>query len=63
MEVKFRIVNRDDDVIKELKNGELEAGVYPILFDTNSIVDGEYYYQIITDFQKTSKKFFVINKL
>ena len=38
MEVKFRIVNRDDDLIKELKNGELEEGVYPILFDTNSIV-------------------------
>ena len=63
MEVKFRIVNRDDDLIKELKNGELEEGVYPILFDTNSIADGEYYYQIITDFQKTSKKFFVVNKL
>ena len=63
MEVKFRIVNRDDDLIKELKNGELEEGVYPILFDTNSIVDGEYYYQIITDFQKTTKKFFVVNKL
>jgi hypothetical protein len=63
MEVKFRIVNRDDDLIKELKNGELEEGVYPVLFDTSSIVDGEYYYQIITDFQKTSKKFFVVNKL
>ena len=63
MEVKFRIVNRDDDLIKELKNGELEQGVYPILFDTNSISDGEYYYQIITDVQKTSKKFFVVNKL
>jgi hypothetical protein len=63
MEVKFRIVNRDDDLIKELKKGELEEGVYPILFDTNSIADGEYYYQIITDFQKTSKKFFVVNKL
>jgi|TARA_B110000495_G_scaffold202715_1_gene223645 hypothetical protein len=63
MEVKFRIVNRDDDLIKELKKGELEEGVYPILFDTNSIADGEYYYQIITDVQKTSKKFFVVNKL
>lgn len=63
MGVKFRIVNRDDDLIKDLKNGELEEGVYPILFDTNSIADGEYYYQIITDVQKTSKKFFVVNKL
>lgn len=63
MEVEFRIVNRDDDLIKELKKGELEEGVYPILFDTNSIADGEYYYQIITDVQKTSKKFFVVNKL
>ena len=63
MEVKFRIVNRDDDLIKDLKKGELEEGVYPILFDTNSIADGEYYYQIITDVQKTSKKFFVVNKL
>lgn len=63
MEVKFRIVNRDDDLIKDLKNGELQEGIYPILFDTNSIADGEYYYQIITDVQKTSKKFFVVNKL
>ena len=63
MEVRFRIVNRDDELIKDLKNGELEEGVYPILFDTNSIADGEYYYQIITDVQKTSKKFFVVNKL
>ena len=63
MEVEFRIVNRDDDLIKDLKKGELEEGVYPILFDTNSIADGEYYYQIITDVQKTSKKFFVVNKL
>ena len=63
MEVIFRIVNRDDDLIKELKKGELEEGVYPILFDTKSIADGEYYYQIITDYQKTSKKFFVVNKL
>ena len=63
MEVRFRIVNRDDELIEDLKNGELEEGVYPILFDTNSIADGEYYYQIITDVQKTSKKFFVVNKL
>ena len=63
MEVEFRIVNRDDDLIKDLKKGELEEGVHPILFDTNSIADGEYYYQIITDVQKTSKKFFVVNKL
>jgi hypothetical protein len=63
MKVKFRIVNRDDDLIKDLKNGELQEGIYPILFDTNSIADGEYYYQIITDVQKTSKKFFVVNKL
>ena len=62
MDVIFRIVNRDDDLIKELKKGELEEGVYPILFDTNSIADGEYYYQIITNYQKTSKKFFVVNK-
>jgi len=62
MDVQFRIVNRDDDLIKELKNGELEEGVYPILFDTNSVADGEYYYQIITNSQKTSKKFFVVNK-
>ena len=62
MDVQFRIVNRDDDLIKELKNGELEEGVYPILFDTSSIADGEYYYQIITNSQKTSKKFFVVNK-
>lgn len=63
MEIKFRIVNRDDDLIKDLKSGELEAGVYPVIFNTNSIADGEYYYQIITNVQKTSKKFFIVNKL
>ena len=32
MEVKFRIVNRDDDVIKELKNGELGRRCIPYSF-------------------------------
>ena len=61
MVIDFKIVNREDEVIKELKNGELEEGVYPVNFDTTSIPDGEYFYQIITNVQKTSKKFFIVN--
>lgn len=61
MNIDFKIVNREDEVIKELKKGELEAGVYPVIFDTQSLEDGEYFYQIITDVQKTSKKFYIVN--
>ena len=61
MEVDFSVVNRYDDLIKELKSGELDEGVYPVLFDTTTVADGEYYYRIVTPVQKTSKKFFVVN--
>ena len=61
MEIDFKIVNREDEVMSELKNGVLEGGVHTVLFDTANLNDGEYYYQIITPVQKTSKKFFIVN--
>lgn len=61
MEVTFQIVNREDEPQAELKKGQLQKGIYPVLFDTKQLKDGEYFYQIITDVQKNTKKFFIVN--
>ncbi len=60
-ELTFRIVNKKDEVVKELKSGVMEEGVHPVDFDTTEVEDGEYYYQYISEVQKTSKKFFIVN--
>lgn len=62
MEITFHIVNRKDEIQAELKKGKLEKGIYPVLFNTNNLPDGEYYYQLISEVQKNSKKFFIVNK-
>lgn len=61
MNVLFQIVNRDDEVLAVLHEGELEAKSHPIHFDTTTLPDGEYYYQLIGPHQKNTKKFFIVN--
>jgi len=61
MSIKFQIVNRDDEVLKVLLDGELEAKSHPVHFDTTTLPDGEYYYQLLGPHQKNTKKFFIVN--
>ena len=63
MEIDFRLVDKNDKVLFDLKKGKFPKGVYPVMFDTKQLVDGEYYYQIISDVQKTTKKFFIVNNV
>ena len=61
MEVTLQIIDKKDNIMDVLMKGTYEKGVYPVLFDTSKLPDGEYYYQLITEVQKNTKKFFIVN--
>lgn len=62
MKILFQIVNKEDEVLEVLYNGELESKSHPFHFDTTPFPDGEYYYQLIGPHQKNTKKFFIVNQ-
>jgi len=59
--VKFSIVDKDENDIEVLVEEEKIPGNYPISFNTTSIPDGIYFYQLKTDLQKISKVFKIDN--
>jgi len=61
MTVTFQLVDRNNNVLHSLKEGELDEGIYPIDFDTTTLDNGEYFYQLVSPYQKTTKKFFITN--
>jgi len=59
--VVFQIVDKDDNVIKLLVDEKMNPGNYPISWDSTTLPDGVYFYQMITDLQKITKVFRVKN--
>lgn len=58
-----KIVLMDSDLVelKLIKEGEFTSGGNIVRFDTTTVPDGDYYYALITDNQKTTKKMRVKN--
>jgi hypothetical protein len=59
--VYLEILNPDFSLNQELTAKEYKVGGHIIRFDSTSIPNGNYYYQLRTDNQKTMKKFDVSN--
>jgi hypothetical protein len=59
--VYLEILNPDFSLNQELTAKEFKVGGHIIRFDSTSIPNGNYYYQLRTDNQKTMKKFDVLN--
>lgn len=59
--VTIEILNNDFSLNTQVKSGDFSVGGHIIRFDSTSISNGAYMYQLRTDNQKTSKKFFVEN--
>lgn len=53
--VKFRIYSKTGDFEKVLADKEYSKGGHIINFDTNSLADGFYFYELKTDNQKITK--------
>lgn len=60
-EIKLMLLDVNDNVLKIFKEETLEEGIYPIYFETKEFSNGEYFYQLITPYQKITKKFFIVN--
>jgi hypothetical protein len=58
--IRFCIWNQNDECI-ELKNEEMAEGGHIVRFDTRTLENGIYTFGIITDQQKTIKKFEIRN--
>lgn len=59
--VIFQLLNDDLSVFKILYDKETKEGGQIVRFDSTTIENGDYYFQIITENQKTMKKFSVLN--
>ena len=57
----FQLLNDDLSVLKILYDKETKEGGQIIRFDSSTIENGNYYFQIVTENQKTMKKFSVLN--
>lgn len=60
-EITFQLLNKEYEVLKVLKKEKLQEGIFPIQLDTKAFPRGEYFYQLITPYQKITKKFFIVN--
>jgi hypothetical protein len=59
--VRFAIVDKDDNEIKVLVNEQRGPGNYPVSFNTTTVPNGVYFYQLKTDLQKITKVFKINN--
>jgi hypothetical protein len=59
--VRFAIVDKDDSEVKLLIDEQREPGNYPVSFDTTTVPNGVYFYQLKTDLQKITKVFKINN--
>lgn len=57
----LKILDAEMNELSSVKEGECSAGGNIVRFDTTSLSNGEYYYSLQTNNQKTSKKMTVSN--
>ncbi len=60
-QIKLELLDKNDNTLKVFKEASLEEGIHPINFNTKDFPNGEYFYQLITPYQKITKKFFIVN--
>lgn len=60
-EVNFSVFDKDGNLVKEFHNEMRKAGPHIIKFDTNSVADGKYSFNVKTDKQHTMKFFEIQN--
>ncbi len=60
--VRFAIVDKDDSEVKLLVDEQRGPGNYPVSFDTTTVPDGVYFYQLKTDLQKVTQVFKINNE-
>lgn len=58
---KLVLLNNDMDQVLLIREGEFTSGGNIVRFDTTAVPDGNYFYALITDNQKTMKKMHVQN--
>lgn len=59
--VVLELLNKDLGFIEVIREGEFGKGGHIVRFDTTKLSNGEYYYCLRTDNQKTMKKMMVTN--
>ena len=59
--VTFQIINLDFSLVQVLQEKQVTAGGNIVRFDSTTITNGEYFYQLVSENQKTMKKFVVNN--
>ena len=59
--VKIELLNQDLSVLKILKEGSFAPGGHIVRFDSKELPNGNYFYRLVTDNQKTFKKMTVSN--
>lgn len=60
-EVAIEVYNQDMTLLKTLKENPFKKGGHIIRFDSNEFSNGEYFYGLRTENQKTVKKMRVVN--
>jgi len=60
--VTFEIMKDDHTLLATLADKEFPAGQHIIRFDSTTVPDGPYFYQIRTDNQKTMKRMTIANQ-
>ena len=58
---KLQIINLDFSLVQVLQEKQVTAGGNIVRFDSTTIPNGEYFYQLVSENQKTMKKFVVNN--
>jgi flagellar hook assembly protein FlgD len=61
--VAIELLDENWQLVFIIKEADYEAGGHIVRFDTETVADGYYYYQLRTDNQKTSKKMLINNSL
>ncbi|MDD2983419.1 MAG: hypothetical protein PHQ74_08525 [Crocinitomicaceae bacterium] len=60
-EIRFEILNKEYETVQLLSEEEFEAGQHIVRFDSTSVANGNYFYQLKTDNQQTMRKMVVNN--
>ncbi|MGV3632491.1 MAG: hypothetical protein ACO1O6_14885 [Bacteroidota bacterium] len=60
-EVTFELLNGDLSLNREIISGEYKPGGHIVRFDSTTVGNGTYFYQLRTDNQKTMKKVVISN--
>ena len=60
-EVRFEILNKEYETVNVLAEEVFEPGQHIVRFDSTSVANGNYFYQLKTDNQQTMRKMVVNN--